>query len=97
MAPINIKTACRTNGTIYGSLFSSCAASPASGGKITRPIVPKASCLPTSPLPKDVSRVAMTHAAPNNASAAVGQMSAKTLYEQKNEIEDFMNTIIPTH
>lgn len=78
-APISIKTACNTNGTRKGFSGIDSAANPASGGKMASPRVPKASCRPTSPRPRDVSRVAITHAAPRSASAAVGQISARIL------------------
>lgn len=82
-APISMKTACITNGTRNGFSGIDSTAKPASGGNIAKPRVPKASCLPTSPRPREVSRVAITHAALSNASAAVGQMSARILEMRK--------------
>lgn len=87
IAPISMNTACMIKGTRYGVSGISWAANPASGGKIAKPIVPKANCRPTSPLPSDFSRVAMTHAAPSRASPAVGQISASILerWESNNK------------
>lgn len=79
IAPISMNTAFITKGIRYGASGTSFAARPAKGGNIASPRVPKANCLPTSPRPSDVSRVAITQAAPRSASAAVGQMSANNL------------------
>lgn len=60
--------------------------SPTIGANIAKPNVPQANCLPTSPLPVDVSLVAIIIAASNNVTAAVGNMSAMDLiikYVQK--------------
>lgn len=74
-----MNTAWRTNGIRNGVSGICSAASPASGGKMASPIVPKANCLPTSPRPKDVSLVAITQAVPRRAKPAVGQMSDNIL------------------
>lgn len=63
-------------GVIYTLLSSYSAISPTTGAVIANPNVPHTSCRPTSPLPVDVSRVAIIIAASNSTSAAVGKISA---------------------
>lgn len=87
-APTSIKIAPNIIGALNAGNGGGVVASeiiPIIGANKPNPSAPHANCLPTSPLPVDVSRVAMITAASSNAIAAVGNISAIDLNIKYNQ------------
>lgn len=83
---INIIRAARANKTVkIIRHISGSSKIPQNGAKMANPNAPAAICIPTSPLPVDVSLVAITAAEANSVAAAAGKMSAIDLINKYNQ------------